>query len=679
MKNLWNESVAAKCRGDLLKLRVYTSRLLGENADLVLHGGGNTSVKLEERDLFGDARKLLYVKGSGWDLKTIEPEGFASVKLDVLKRMAELDRLSDMDMVKEQRSAMTNPFAPNPSVEAILHAIIPFKFVEHTHADAVVTITNTPDWKTRIKEIYGAHVIIVPYVMPGFILAKTIYEMTKDTDWAKCEGMILLNHGVFTFDDDPKKSYEKMIMMVTQAEDYLVGETGPDALVGIPIEDSSDRRDRSLVGTRHGVSGPLSDEDHLNIARMRHAVSELKGSAMFARFIDESSQKYFSGLSDVPSLATRGPLTPDHVIRTKRTAAIIDKDVVKSMKNFAKNYQDYFEKNTGGTLTCLDKAPRWAVWLKKGILVFGCTVKEMNIVKDITEHTIKAIQQAENLGRWDALPEKDIFEIEYWELEQAKLKKGENVPVLQGKVAVVTGAASGIGRACVERLYAQGASVVALDINSDVTGIFMKKGILGLVCDVTDVTQIKNCIQKGVRMFGGIDILVSNAGIFPVGGEIVDMDAEIWERSIDINLSSHQRFLQVCIPYLFLGIDAAIVIVASKNVPAPGPGASAYSVAKAGLTQLARVAALELGGSGIRVNVVHPNQIFDTAIWTSRVLESRARHYGMSVEEYKTNNILKVEITSLDVADLVCVMAGPVFAKTTGAQIPIDGGNERVI
>jgi len=665
MKSLWNDAEAAKCQGDFLKLRVYTSRLLGQESSLVLHGGGNTSVKVEEKDLFGDRQELLYVKGSGWDLATIEAEGFAPVKLDALKRMALLTRLSDTEMVKGQRSAMMNPSAPNPSVEAILHAIIPFKFVDHTHADAVVTITNTPEGRERIEDIYGERILIVPYVMPGFILAKTIYDLTKDLDWTQCEGMVLLNHGVFTFDDDAKKSYEQMIKLVTQAEDYLVG-----AQRAVPLR-------KEIVRVQRAV--PRLFEECLKIAKIRRKVSDLKGAPMLARLMDGDKQKQFSSLPNVKDLATRGPLTPDHVIRTKRTAAIIGDHVEEGVLEFAEAYAQYFEKHNEGTLTCLDKAPRWAVWPGQGTMAFGRAVKEIEIIADITTHTIQAIEQAEVLGAWKALPEKDIFEMEYWELEQAKLNKSGSARLFQGKVAVVTGAASGIGKACVQQLQAQGAAVIALDIHSEVTRVFDSRDVLGLICDVTDTAQMKQCIQAGARQWGGIDILVSNAGIFPPGKKIVDMDAETWNRSMDINLSSHQRFLQECIPYLEVGIDPAIVIVASKNVPAPGPGASAYSVAKAGLTQLARVAALELGEAGIRVNVVHPNQVFDTAIWTTEVLENRARHYGMSVEEYKTNNLLKTEITSRDVAGLVCAMAGPVFAKTTGAQIPIDGGNDRVI
>ena len=234
---------------------------------------------------------------------------------------------------------------------------------------------------------------------------------------------------------------------------------------------------------------------------------------------------------------------------------------------------------------------------------------------------------------------------------------------------LITGAASGIGKACVERLLAEGAHVVGLDIKDGVS----------IKCDVTKESEIKSAIESTVRRFGGLDIIVSNAGIFPPSMDIESMDPAVWEKSMQLNLTSHQRLMKAAIPYLSHGIDPTIIIIASKNVPAPGPGAGAYSVAKAGLTQLGRVAALELGAKGIRVNMIHPNQVFDTAIWTKEVLEKRAKHYGLSVEQYKTSNILHTEITSKDVANLVCAMAGSAFAKTTGAQIPIDGGNERVI
>jgi NAD(P)-dependent dehydrogenase (short-subunit alcohol dehydrogenase family) len=306
-------------------------------------------------------------------------------------------------------------------------------------------------------------------------------------------------------------------------------------------------------------------------------------------------------------------------------------------------------------------------------------VKEASIISDIKAHTIDAIQIAELLGGWQALPESDLFDVEYWTLEQAKLGKSSSSPTLQGKIAIVSGAASGIGRACVETLQAQGAAVVALDLNPNITTLFNNKDILGVVCDVTQEDSIQNAVETAVREFGGLDILISNAGNFPASEKIADLRSKTWDDSLALNLTSHQRLLTACTPYLAQGIEPAVIMIASKNVPAPGPGAAAYSVAKAGQTQLARVAALELGELGIRVNILHPNAVFDTGIWTKEVLEKRAKHYGITVENYKSNNLLKTEITSKDVAALACAMAGSLFAKTTGAQVPIDGGNERVI
>jgi NAD(P)-dependent dehydrogenase (short-subunit alcohol dehydrogenase family) len=371
-----------------------------------------------------------------------------------------------------------------------------------------------------------------------------------------------------------------------------------------------------------------------------------------------------------------GPLTPDHVIRTKSIPVILGENPDEDIAHYAKAYCEYFERNTNGQLTRLNPAPCWAVWPGFGLISFGRSIKEAQIISDIKDHTIHAIQLAEQLGGWKALPESDIFDMEYWELEQAKLRKGASSPTLQGKIALVTGAASGIGRACVEALHAQGAAVVALDLEPT---LFDKKEILGVECDVTLDESIQAAVETGIRHFGGLDILISNAGNFPASEKIADLNPKTWDDSLALNLTSHQRLLKTCTPYLAMGIDAAVIMIASKNVPAPGPGASAYSVAKAGQTQLARVAALELGAFGVRINVIHPNAVFDTALWTSEVLEKRAKHYGMSVEEYKTNNVLKTEVTSKDVAALACAMAGPIFAKTTGAQVPIDGGNERVI
>jgi rhamnose utilization protein RhaD (predicted bifunctional aldolase and dehydrogenase)/NAD(P)-dependent dehydrogenase (short-subunit alcohol dehydrogenase family) len=656
MISLWNDNEAKAFLNDPLQLRVYTSRLLSLQPELVLHGGGNTSVKVKKENIFGDIEEILYVKGSGVDLTDIQPAEFAPVKLEVLNKMVSIEKLDDADLLRLQRTSMIDPDAPNPSIEAVLHAIIPFIYVDHTHADSVVTISNNERGEKLIQEIYKDRFLIVPYVMPGFILAKKVYELTRNLDWSKVEGIILLNHGVLTFSDDARTSYERMIHIASLADDYL-----------------------KKQGVFDSVAKAEPLEDLLSLARIRHQVSVAKGDAMIARIDQRPEACGFANLSDVYSIAKRGPMTLDHVIRTKPIPVILKNDIEKDIANYSSEYKKYVDRNTDGNLTCLDTAPRWGIWPKHGTLSFGRSVKEADIVTDIADHTMRAIQIGEAIGGWKPLPEKDIFHMEYWTLQQAKLKKKESPLELQGKIALITGAASGIGRACAEALHEQGSVVVGLDMNPEIAEIFNQQDRAGLTCDVTDDKAVQKAVEFIVRSFGGLDILVTNAGIFPASQSIEEMDAESWNRSMEINLTSHQRLLKACIPYLKQGIDPAVIFIASKNVPAPGPGASAYSVAKAGLTQLARIAAMEWAIFGIRVNIVHPDAVFDTGIWTQEVLEGRAKHYGLRVAEYKTKNLLKTEVTSKDVAAMVCAMAGRAFAKTTGAQVPIDGGNERVI
>lgn len=656
MKSQWNEKEFTRCGEHPLDQRVYTTRLIGGEPDLVLHGGGNTSVKTETKNVFGNTEKVLYVTGSGAALASIDRSGFSPVRLEPLQRMAELNELSDSDMVRLLRASMTDPNAPNPSVEAILHATIPFKYVDHTHADAVVTITNTDKGMERIGQIYGDRMFIVPYVMPGFLLAKEIFAMTRDINWEQVEGMILLNHGVFTFGNDATTAYMRMIQIVTVAEDYL--------------------EKRAAVETPETAA---PEQDLGELAAMRKSVSAAYGGALIARVDAGPEAVHFAGMLNVEELAGRGPLTPDHVIWTKRVPLVLDGPPDEALARYVGEYREYFDRNTDGTLTCLDPAPRWVVWPDHGVVTFGRDWREALIVADLAAHTVRAILWGEGLGGWRPLQEEDVFDVEYWELQQAKIERLGPPPPMAGKVVLVTGGASGIGRACVEAMNEKGAAVLALDIEPGVTEMFEAEDVWGLKCDITDPVEVGRCVESAARRFGGIDILVSNAGIFPASETIAEMNADNWKKSIDVNLSGHQFVLNACIPFLQHGVDPAVVVIGSKNVPAPGYGAAAYSVAKAGLTQLARVAALELGPLGIRVNTLHPDHIFDTGIWTQDVLEARATHYGMSVEDYKTRNLLKVEIVSRDVAELACVLAGPAFSKTTGAQVPIDGGNDRVI
>ncbi|MGE0353116.1 MAG: bifunctional aldolase/short-chain dehydrogenase [Gemmatimonadales bacterium] len=656
MKSLWSDA-DAPAPADPLALRVYTSRLLGREPDLVLHGGGNTSVKTTGRNLYGEEERVIWVKGSGWDLATIEPAGFAPVRLAALERLSTLEHLSDTDMVREQRIAMLDPAAPAPSIEAILHAIIPFEYVDHTHADAVVTISNTPDGARRIREIYGDRVLVVPYVMPGFVLARAVGELTRGIDWKTLDGIILLNHGVFTFADDARESYERMIRLVSRAEEYLDA-----AGAGKPPAEKQT---------------PASSDITLALARLRRAVSERAGQALVATIDRSPEATALAARPDAAALAT-GPLTPDHVIRTRPWPLVAADDLDPAVEAWAERYRAYFEKHHHEGERMLDPAPRWVVWPGVGIVSLGRSVIEAGIVGDIARHTARAILQARALGGWRPLAEPDLFAIEYWELEQAKLRKAGGRPLFQGRIALVTGAASGIGRATADALAEAGAAVVGLDVSPEVKD-GVGRGRLGIICDLTDPAAVRRAIGQAVERFGGLDLLVSNAGVFPPSRRLEAMDRETWDRSLAVNLSSHQYVLQAALPYLQLGREPAVVFVGSRNVPAPGPGAGAYSVAKAGLTQLARVAVLECSGHGIRVNLVHPHQVFDTGAWTDEKIADRAGQYGMTVEEYRNNNLLRTTITSDDVARTILALLGPAFARTTGAQVPVDGGNERVV
>lgn len=660
MLSRWNAEDEQRFASDsTLGPRVYSSQLLGRDADLVLHGGGNTSVKGRQLNVFGESEQVLYVKGSGWDLQSIAAGGFAPVRLQHLQALAALPTLSDTDMMRELRLALLDPSAPTPSVEAILHALVPLRYVDHTHADAVVAISNSPDGETALREIYGDEVLILPYVMPGFILAKQVHEATREVDWSRLKGIVLLHHGIITFDDDCKTSYENMIELVSRAEDYLRAQGAWE---------------------RFATAGynPV-EADFQHIAQLRLQAATLLGKPMLLRWNNSAEAVGFSALDNVDEIATRGPLTPDHSIHTKPFAALFDVEPSAGLQRFSERYQAYFDRHASDYHTCLDLLPRVGVWRDMGMLYFGLDAKRLDVIGDISAHTVKAIQWGETLGGWSALSGQDQFDLEYWELEQAKLKRAQSRTEFEGRVALVTGAASGIGKACVERFMAQGAAVIAVDISATVLQGWGSQQVLGIQADVTDEPQMTRALQQGIAHFGGIDILISNAGSFPPSMRLSEMSDTVWEHSLTLNLSAHMRLLRDCSPFLANGLDPSVIFIGSKNVPAPGPGAGAYSVAKAGLAQLARVAALELGSQGIRVNTIHPNAVFDTGIWTDEVLAQRAAHYQLSVAEYKKQNVLGKSVSAKDVATLALAMAGAAFACTTGAQVAVDGGNDRVI
>jgi rhamnose utilization protein RhaD (predicted bifunctional aldolase and dehydrogenase)/NAD(P)-dependent dehydrogenase (short-subunit alcohol dehydrogenase family) len=659
MKSLWSDAEAAQFTGPLGP-RVYSSLLLGRDRSLVLHGGGNTSVKLREKNLFGEEEDVLYVKGSGWDLETIEPAGFTPVALGYVRKLAGLAQLADPQMVNELNTHMLRAGAPSPSVETILHAILPHKYVDHTHADAVLSVSNSPEGDKRIREIYGDRVVVIPYVMAGFDLAAYCAREFPRQAGRNTVGMVLLSHGVFSFGPDAQASYELMVELVSMAEEYLAKKKAWH--VAFPS-----------VKPQGGAAFKRED-----VARLRRAMSDQAGFPVVLRVNSSDKFRGFAQRSDIEKLSQQGPATPDHVIRTK-PFPMLGRDVA----GYAARYRAYFERYSAKAKekkTMLDAAPRMALDPQLGFLAAGRTAKDAAIVEELYEHTIDVILRAEALGGWRALDPQHTFDIEYWDLEQAKLRKAGAAPAFAGEVAVVTGAASGIGKACVESFLKRGAAVAGLDRNPAIEGLWKRPDFLGVVGDLTQKDSVEDALDKAARRFGGVDMLVLNAGIFPSSQPIQDIAAESWRAAMTVNVEANLLVMQACHPLLKLAPRGGrVVVIGSKNVPAPGPGAAAYSASKAALNQLARVAALEWAKDGIRINSLHPNAVYDTALWTDEVLAARAKAYDLTVEQYKKNNLLKTEVASRDVAELAAEMCGPLFAKTTAAQVPVDGGNERVV
>lgn len=668
MRNRWDDKDAADFDSDLAR-RVYTSHLIGQDPALVLHGGGNTSVKISQPDIFGEAEHLLFVKGSGFDLHSITAAGFSPVRVTHLARLAGLGQLSDLEMARQLRLATVEPAAPAPSVEAILHAVLPHRFVDHAHADSVIALTNTPSGERHVRAAYGDRILVIPYVMPGFELSRVAARIIEAELRPSTEGLILLGHGLFSFGDTARQSYDRLIELVTLAEDYLMAQGAWDlGAEGL----GAGRKPR---GQSAAIEPAVS-----RLAAVRSEASAVAGFPLVLARHDDGLCQGFARDPEVARLSQQGPATPDHAIRTKRLPLL-----GTGIEAYAQQYRGYFERcaaahPAGAQLRMLDPAPRVILDEQLGLCTLGRSAADAVATAEIYHQTVEVIRRADALERWQALSEQEIFAVEYWDLEQAKLRARGEPPEFAGEVALVTGAASGIGRACAAALAAAGSAVCGVDINPAVEDVLTGPGYVGVTEDLAAADGVRAAVETAVARFGGIDILVLCAGVFPASTRIESLSGADWSRTFAVNLDANLALMREAFPYLRLAPRGGrVVVIASKNVPAPGPGAAAYSASKAALTQLARVAALEWGSEHIRVNVLHPNAVFDTGIWSDEILAQRAGQYGISVEEYRKRNVLGTEVRSTDVAALAAAMCGPLFAAVTGAQVPIDGGNERVI
>jgi rhamnose utilization protein RhaD (predicted bifunctional aldolase and dehydrogenase)/NAD(P)-dependent dehydrogenase (short-subunit alcohol dehydrogenase family) len=672
MKNLWSDddarqaiaSHAAQGIGADLALRVYTTRLLGGEPKLVLHGGGNTSVKTRMADVTGQPLDVLCVKGSGWDMGTIEAPGLPAVRLAPLRELQGLQALSDEDMVNVQRANLLDSKAPNPSVETLLHAFLPHKFIDHTHSNAVLALTDQPDGAGLAADLYGKRAALVPYVMPGFALARKTAEIAKANP--DVEGLILLKHGIFTMGATAEEAYGRMIDLVTMAEQRLAKAT------------------RKIFP---GASLPATPATAAEIAPILRGLFSLPaktgGREAAQRFVFEfrSSPEilaYVNG-KEIARYSQQGPVTPDHAIRTKNVPFIAPApeagklDAFKSeakaaLEKFAADYHAYFMRYNGKQIVAkkeLDPIPRVALVPGVGLFGIGNSSKDAKIAADLAETTVAVIADAERLGTYECIPEPDIFDIEYWSLEQAKLSGAAEKPLAR-RIVVVTGGASGIGAATAAAFAREGAEVAVLD--RDVSKV---KG-LGIACDVTDPKSVRAAFDKVAATFGGVDIVVSNAGA-AWQGRIGDVDESVLRQSFELNFWAHQSVAQNAVRIMRTqDLGGCLLFNTSKQAVNPGPDFGPYGLPKAATLFLMRQYALDHGGDGIRANAVNADRI-RTGLLTDEMIAQRSKARGLSEADYMGGNLLGLEVTADDVAQAFVSLAKA--AKTTGAVTTVDGGN----
>lgn len=672
MQNLWSDSDAkaaitqhaAKGIGEDLALRVYTTRLLGGEPRLVLHGGGNTSVKTKVADITGASIDVLCVKGSGWDMGTIEAPGLPAVRLEPLRELVGLQALSDEDMVNVQRCNLLDSKSPNPSVETLLHAFLPHKFIDHTHSNAVLALTDQPDGEALAADVYGKRAALVPYVMPGFALAKKTNEIARKNP--DVEGLILLKHGIFSMGATAEEAYMRMIDLVTLAEKRLAKAT------------------RKIFP---GVSLPAKIATAADVAPILRGLISLPakdgGREATQRFVFEFRTNpgilAYVGGKEIARYSQQGPVTPDHAIRTKGVPLVVPapeadkldafaKDAKAALDKYVADYHAYFARHNVRQMpgkTELDPMPRVVLVPGLGLFGVGNTSKDAKIAADLAETTVEVVADAERLGTYECIPEPDIFDIEYWSLEQAKLGAVAEKPLAR-RIAVVTGGASGIGAATAAAFAREGAEVVVLD--RDVSKV---KG-LAIACDVTKPAEVRAAFDKIAATYGGVDIVVSNAGA-AWQGRIGDVSDKVLRESFELNFWAHQSVAQNAVRIMRAqGLGGCLLFNASKQAVNPGLDFGPYGLPKAATLFLSRQYALDHGGDGIRSNAVNADRI-RSGLLTDQMIAERSKKRGLSEADYMGGNLLGIEVTAADVAQAFVSLAKA--TKTTGAVVTVDGGN----
>ena len=654
-----------------LALRVYSTRLLGREPKLVLHGGGNTSVKTRINDLLGEEAEVLCVKGSGWDMASIEPAGMPAVRLEPLRKLLARDAVPDEEMVRVQRTGLIDPQAPNPSVETLLHAFVPHKFVDHTHATAVLSLIDQPDSQARCAQIFGNRLGFVPYIMPGFALAKKAAEVFEKNP--AVEGLILDKHGIFTFGDNAREAYERMIEFVTLAEEHL-------------------SKKGNVKFARGGLPGEIARvPDVAPIIRGACTLRDAFGEGAHKRFILDfrSSNEilnYVSG-KDVARYARAGVITPDHVIRTKPWPLIVPapeagklddfkKAVHQATRAYTADYEDYFsrQKARASGTAMHDPLPRVVLVPGLGLFGLGVSARDARIAADIAEAAAAGISGAEAIGTFKSISEADTFDVEYWPLELAKLGQRKALP-LAGQVAAITGAGGAIGAATARAFADAGAEIALLDVDADAAAKSAKAiggAALAITCDVTSTASVQSAFDRVVAAFGGVDIVISNAGA-AWEGKIGEVDEGLLRESFELNFFAHQKVAQAAVKIMLTqGAGGCLLFNVSKQAVNPGPDFGPYGLPKAATLLLVRQYALDYGADGIRANAVNADRI-RSGLLTADFIKQRANARGLSEKEYMSGNLLQREVTAEDVAQAFLHQA--LELKTTANVTTVDGGN----
>jgi rhamnose utilization protein RhaD (predicted bifunctional aldolase and dehydrogenase)/NAD(P)-dependent dehydrogenase (short-subunit alcohol dehydrogenase family) len=672
MENLWTaasakEAIASHAKkgiGEDLALRVYTTRLLGGEPKLVLHGGGNTSVKTRMADISGQTIDVLCVKGSGWDMGTIEAPGLPAVRLNPLRELEGLQALSDEDMVNVQRSNLLDAKSPNPSVETLLHAFLSHKFIDHTHSNAVLALTDQPDGAALAADVYGKRAALVPYVMPGFALAKKCSEVGKANP--DVEGLILLKHGIFSMGATAEEAYVRMIDLVTLAEKRLAKATR-----------------KIFAGATLPAKAPSVAEIAPLLRGLMSIPSKGGGREAAQRFVFEFRTNAdilaFAGGREIGRYSQQGPVTPDHAIRTKGVPFVAPAPEAGKLDEFTKaakaaldkyiaDYRAYFARHNAKQMPPkkeLDPIPRVVMVPGVGLFGLGNTLKDAKIAADLAETTVAVIADAERLGRYECIPEPDIFDIEYWSLEQAKLSAAAEKSLAR-RIAVVTGGSSGIGAATAAALSREGAEVVVLD--RDVSKV---KGF-AIACDVTKPAEVRAAFDRIAATYGGVDIVVSNAGA-AWQGKIGSVDEKVLRESFELNFWAHQSVAQNAVRIMKAqGLGGCLLFNASKQAVNPGADFGPYGLPKAATMFLSRQYAVDHGADGIRSNAVNADRI-RSGLLTDEMIAQRSKARGLTESDYMGGNLLGLEVTAEDVAQAFVSLAKA--AKTTGAVVTVDGGN----